>query len=78
MDSDAPMLIRNVSQSLTAAVSHSLGQKRKYSLLTATKSLKYSHTEHADVSTVTLKWDHSWEEKLWCVVSQAKPVCEVD
>ena len=41
MDTDAPVLIRNVSQSLTASVSHSLGQKKEkalsFSLLPATQ-----------------------------------------
>lgn len=83
MDTDAPVLIRNVSQFLTASVLHSLGQKRKHFSLAyhpVFQSLTplLTRSQHADMSTVTLKWLHSCEGKLWCVGGQAEPLCEVD
>lgn len=62
-------LTGNLSWHQTASVFHSHGQQKGKTFVCHTPlvclTLTHTHTQHADVS-VTLKWLHSWEEKLWC------------
>lgn len=44
MDTDAPVLIRNVSQHLTTSVSHSPGPKKENTLLSITQFFLYTHS----------------------------------
>lgn len=74
VDADAPVLIRNVSQHLTASVSHSLGQKRKHFFLSITQSFTHSQCLSLTQSMLTFFMSHTQMALPWGVMVRSRPL----